>query len=226
MRAETSATSAVAALSVAVAAVGHTLVAGGPVPTSSLVPLTALAGACWLLGDHLAGRLRMSVAVLAGVQVVVHLTLGATPHHNATTGTTTTTATTATTATKSATSAALTQQPVGHTYGHQHGAAAGLASSPSAGQSGLADALTMTVAHLAALLVAVVVLARAHGWVARIRRILGRLVPELPAALVPVPTVGRLLTGVPGRAPVAQRWLPSNVSRRGPPALVAVTALS
>lgn len=226
MRAEASATSTVAALSVAMAAVGHTLVAGGPVPTSSLVPLIALTGACWLLGDHLAGRLRMSVAVLAGVQIIVHLMLGATPHHDATSAAGSTSGTPTTTS--ATTTAALTQQPVGHSHGHQHshGATAGPASSPSAGQSGLADALTMTVAHLGALLVAVVVLARAHGWVARIRRILGRLVPELPAGVVPVPSVGRLLTRIPGREPVAQRWLPSNVSRRGPPALAAVTASS
>jgi methionine-rich copper-binding protein CopC len=56
LRAGTSATSAVAALSVAVAMGGHLLVAGGPVPAATVPQLAALAGACWLLGEYLAGR--------------------------------------------------------------------------------------------------------------------------------------------------------------------------
>jgi hypothetical protein len=142
LRAGSSATSAVATLSVAVAMGGHVLVAGGPVPVAT-VPQPAIGSA-----------------------------------------------------TRAAT----------------HG--------------GMIDALTMTAAHLAALLIAVALLSRAHQWTQRIRRILARLLPQhLPAGLMLVPAAGRLVTAVPGRLPMAQRWLPSNVSRRGPPAF-ACTASS
>jgi len=49
LRAETSATSAVLTLSVAVAVAGHVLVSGGSVPLAVVPQLLALAGACWLL---------------------------------------------------------------------------------------------------------------------------------------------------------------------------------
>jgi hypothetical protein len=80
LRAESSATSAVLTLSVAVAMGGHWLVAGGSVPLAVLPQLAALAGACWLLGEFLAGRRLVSVAVLAAVQLFVHLALGTTRH--------------------------------------------------------------------------------------------------------------------------------------------------
>ncbi|MEV5966254.1 hypothetical protein AB0L70_31085 [Kribbella sp. NPDC051952] len=77
MPVESSTTSVVAALSVAVAVVGHVLVGGGTVPLGVLVPLAALAGVCWLLGEYLAGERLLTVLVLAGVQLFVHVTLDA-----------------------------------------------------------------------------------------------------------------------------------------------------
>ena len=76
MPVESSTTSVVAALSVAVAVVGHVLV-GGPVPYGVVVPLAALAGVCWLLGEYLAGERLLTALVLAGVQLFVHVTLDA-----------------------------------------------------------------------------------------------------------------------------------------------------
>jgi hypothetical protein len=85
MPVESSTTSVVAALSVAVAVVGHVLVGGGMVPLGVLVPLAALAGVCWLLGEYLAGERLLTALVLAGVQLFVHVTLDAAhpPMHQA-----------------------------------------------------------------------------------------------------------------------------------------------
>jgi hypothetical protein len=77
MPVESSATSVVAALSVAVAVVGHALVGGGPVPFGVVPPLAALAGVCWLLGEYLAGERLLTALVLAAVQLFVHVTLDA-----------------------------------------------------------------------------------------------------------------------------------------------------
>jgi hypothetical protein len=204
LRVESSATSAVVTLSVAVAMGGHLLVAGGSVPVAVLPQLAALGGACWLLGEFLAGRRLVSIAVLAAVQLFVHLALGSTPHN-----------------------AQAMEMPAGHSDMHDSMAMPmPMPASEPAGQGGITDALTMTASHLLALLTAVALLGRAHQWTQRIRRILARLVPELPDGLVPVPTVGHLPAVVPGRVPVAQRWLPSNVSRRGPPLIAALTASS
>ncbi|NIK56881.1 hypothetical protein [Kribbella shirazensis] len=75
-------TSAVAALSVAVAVFGHVLVGGGGVPLGVVPPLAALTGVCWLLGEYLAGERVLTAMVLAGVQLFVHVTLdSATMHH-------------------------------------------------------------------------------------------------------------------------------------------------
>ncbi|NUR97412.1 MAG: hypothetical protein HOV67_19420 [Kribbellaceae bacterium] len=75
-------TSVVAALSVAVAVLGHVLVGGGGVPLGVLPPLAALAVVCWLLGEYLAGERLLTGLVLAGVQLFVHVTLdSATMHH-------------------------------------------------------------------------------------------------------------------------------------------------
>jgi hypothetical protein len=183
---------------------GHWLVAGGSVPLAVLPQLAALAGACWLLGEFLAGRRLVSVAVLAAVQLFVHLALGST-HPNA----------------------QAMEMPAGHSHMDDSMAMPmAMPATEPAGHGGITDALTMTASHLLALLTAVALLGRAHQWMQRIRRILARLVPELPAGLVPVPTVGRLLAVVPGRVPVAQRRLPSNVSRRGPPLVAVPTASS
>ncbi|HEY0693527.1 MAG TPA: hypothetical protein VGD71_31365 [Kribbella sp.] len=200
MRDETSATSALVTLSVAVAMGGHWLVAGGSVPLAVLPQLAALAGACCLLGEFLAGRRVLSVAVLAAVQLFVHVALDSSDHN-----------------------AQAMEMPAGHS--HMHDSMAMQMPMPTR-QGGITDALSMTASHLLALLTAVALLGRAHQWTQRIRRILARLVPELPAGLVPVPTVGRLLAVVQGGVPVAQRWLPSNVSRRGPPLTAVLTASS
>src|SRR5215207_6220937 len=64
---------------------GHLLVAGGPVPVATVPQLAALAAACWLLGDYLAGRPWFSVVFLAAVQLVVHVLL-VTGHHTAVMG--------------------------------------------------------------------------------------------------------------------------------------------
>lgn len=77
MRAEAGTTSAVAALSVVVAAVGHVLAGGGPVPLALVAPLLGLMGVCWLLGEYLADEPALVVLVLAGVQLFVHVTLDA-----------------------------------------------------------------------------------------------------------------------------------------------------
>ncbi|MEU4290115.1 hypothetical protein AB0E63_17990 [Kribbella sp. NPDC026596] len=84
MPVESSATSVVAALSVAVAAVGHALVGGSAVPFGVVPPFAALAGVCWLLGEYLAGERFLTALVLAGVQLFVHVTLDAThpPMHH------------------------------------------------------------------------------------------------------------------------------------------------
>ncbi|WP_433008917.1 hypothetical protein [Kribbella sp. CA-294648] len=74
MRAETSATSAITALSVAVAAVGHAL-AGGSVSLAVLPQLVVLAAIGWSLGEHLTGRRILSITTLATLQLTAHLTL-------------------------------------------------------------------------------------------------------------------------------------------------------
>ena len=85
MPTESRTTSVVAALSVAVAVVGHVLVGGGGVPLGVVPPLAALGGVCWLLGEYLAGERVLTAMVLAGVQLFVHVTLdSATMHHGMT----------------------------------------------------------------------------------------------------------------------------------------------
>jgi hypothetical protein len=194
----------VVAVSVAVALGGHWLVAGGSVPLAVLPQLAALAGVCWLLGEFLAGRRLVSVAVLAAVQLFVHFALGSGRHD-----------------------ARAMEVPAGHSDVHDSmSMSMSMPAVGSAGLGGVTDALMMTASHLLALLIAVVLLGRAHRWVQRIRWMLARLVPELPVGLVPVPTVGRLLAVVPGRVPVVRRWLPWNVSGRGPPLIAVLTASS
>ncbi|MFC5265862.1 hypothetical protein ACFPJ1_27430 [Kribbella qitaiheensis] len=207
MRAETSATSAVVTLSVAVAAVGHVLISDGSIPLAVVPRLVALAAACWLLGDYLAGSRWLSVAVLAGIQLIVHVTLDAA--HPA---------------------AAPAAMPTGHSHTHDMpGMAMPMpeATSPPPMHDGVAGALTMTAAHLLVLLAGVVLIGRAHQWASRVLRVLARLVPQLPAAVVlVVPTLARGLTGVPDVPQLRQRWLTSNVSRRGPPAVALLIASS
>ena len=209
MRAETSATSAVVTLSVAVAAVGHVLVSDGSIPLAVVPRLLALAAAGWLLGEYLAGRRWLSVAVLAGIQLIVHVTLAAA--HPA---------------------AAPAAMPTGHSHTHDMpGMAMSMpmpeATSPPAMHVGVTGALTMTAAHLLVLLAGVLLIGRAHQWASRVLRVLARLVPQLPAAVVlVVPALARGLTGLPDVPRLGQRWLTSNVSRRGPPAMALLTASS
>ncbi|MER7247969.1 hypothetical protein [Kribbella sp. NPDC000426] len=82
MPTESRTTSVVAALSVAVAVVGHVLVGGGGVPLGVVPPLAALAGACWLLGEYLAGERLLTALVLAAVQLFVHVTLDSATMHD------------------------------------------------------------------------------------------------------------------------------------------------
>lgn len=204
MRAETSATSAVVTLSVAVAVIGHVLVGGGSVALAVVPQLIALAGACWLLGEYVAGRRWSSVAVLAGVQLFVHLTLDSAHQEPA----------------------AAMEVPAGHS--HAHGMTMPMATEmpDQSMHQGFTGSLTMAAAHLLVLLAGVVLIGRTHQWVQRVLRILARLVPQLPAALTPVPPVGRPQSAVPEGPHLTQRWLTSNVSRRGPPAVRVLTAPS
>ncbi|RZU19072.1 hypothetical protein EV645_1278 [Kribbella rubisoli] len=82
MPTESRTTSVVAALSVAVAVVGHVLVGGGGVPLGVVPPLAALAGVCWLLGEYLAGERLLTALVLAAVQLFVHVTLDSASMHD------------------------------------------------------------------------------------------------------------------------------------------------
>jgi hypothetical protein len=198
LRAETSAPSAVGTLSVAVAVAGHVLVSGGSVPLVLAPQLLALAGACWLLGEFLAGRRALSIAVLAGVQLVVHLSLDSV--HRA--------------------PAAATDMPTGHSQMPDMPMPMPMPTEPPM-HMGFSGALTMAAAHLLVLLAGVVLIGRAHDWAARVLRILARLVPEFPAGLIVVPAVGRVLSAVPVLPHRTRRWLTSNVSRRGPPAVRA-----
>ena len=203
LRAETNATSAVVTLSVAVAVIGHVL-AGGAVALSVVPELVALAAACWLIGEHLAGRRLLSVAVLAGVQLAVHLTLDAT-HQSA--------------------------APAVMDHSHAHGMSMAMpmpmaTEQPSQVHEGLSGALTMTAAHLFVLLLGVVLIDHTNQWAQRVLRILARLVPQLPAAVIPVPAVARAVSGVPEHPHLTQRWLTSSVSRRGPPAVRVLTTSS
>lgn len=187
MRTETSATSAVVTLSVAVAVAGHVLVSGGSVPLAVVPSLLALAGACWLLGEFLAEERSLAIAVLAAVQLLVHLRLMA---------------------------------PMQVVHVHEM-------PMPTAQPANaiITGAVAMAAVHLAALLTGVTVIGRAHGWASRVLRVLARLVPELPAGLIVVPAIRRLLTVVP-EPRRTQRWLNSNGSRRGPPAGLVLSTSS
>ncbi|MFK4087002.1 hypothetical protein ACI2LF_23035 [Kribbella sp. NPDC020789] len=82
MRAEAGTTSVVAALSVVVAAAGHALAGGGPIPAEVVAPLLGLMGVCWLLGEYLADEPVLVAVVLAVVQLFVHVTLDAAHPHS------------------------------------------------------------------------------------------------------------------------------------------------
>ena len=91
---------------------------------------------------------------------------------------------------------------------------------------GMGGSLFMTAAHLVGLLAGVLLISRTHHWAQRVVRILARLVPQLPGAPFPVRRYAAVLHAVPARPRLLRRWLTSNVSRRGPPVLRVITALS
>ena len=229
MRAETSATSAITALSVAVAALGHAL-AGGAVSLTVLPQLLVLAALGWTLGEHLSNRRLLSLTTLATLQLTTHLTLDATHPAISTTAPPTaddTALSHAATATEHSAvghAAVMDHAAMGHgavegmagTAGAQHG---GTAAGGAAGgmHDGFAGALTMSAAHLLVLLAGVVLVGSAHRWVQRVAGILARLVPHLPEPAVAIPGVRAALLGVPEQPRLTQRWLTSSVSRRGPP---------
>lgn len=204
MRAETSATSAVATLSVAVAVAGHVL-AGGSASLAVVPQLIAIAAVCWLVGEFVAGRRLLSIVLLAGVQLVVHLSLD------------------------SAHPKASTPMPTSQMHdiaGHDHTHAMPMPQATDTVHTGLTDAITMTAAHLLVLLASVALIGGTHRWVQRVLRILARLVPQLPAPAVAIPTMGTPAAAVPEQPHLTERWLTSNVSRRGPPQYRALLALS
>jgi hypothetical protein len=87
---------------------------------------------------------------------------------------------------------------------------------------GPAGSLTMATAHLIVLLVGIGLVDRAHQWVSRVRRIVARLVPALPAPIVAIP-VSPSVPRAPELTPSYwQHRYTSSVSRRGPPAGRAV----
>lgn len=90
---------------------------------------------------------------------------------------------------------------------------------------GIGGSLVMTAAHLTVLLAGVVAITGAHRWVRRVLRIVARLLPRLPI-LTPVRRYAAVLLAVPPSPRLVQRWLTSNVSRRGPPVLPAIPAMS
>lgn len=232
MRSETSATSAVATLSVAVAVAGHVL-AGGSASLTAVPQLLALAAVAWSVGEHLTGRRWLSLGALAFIQLAAHLTLDA--GHRATP---------ARPASDQAASAAVDHAAMGHSSLHEmagmampdmampagagSGHLAGVdGSQPGAAalHSGVGDALTMSAAHLLVLLVGVGLVTQTNRWVQRVVGLMARLVPQAPAAAVAVPVLRSALPGVPERPQFTQRWFTSSVSRRGPPEYGVLTAL-
>jgi hypothetical protein len=198
LRAETSATPAIATLSVAVAAAGHVL-AGGSASLAVAPQLLALAAIAWSLGEHLSGRRWWSVGLLATLQLTTHLTLEA-GHRTV----------------APAVAAPMDHATMSHSSMHDM-AGMSMPEPIPAAHNGLTDALTMSAAHLLVLLLGVALVTQAHRWVHRVAGILGRLVLRLPAAPVGLPGVRAVLGGVPEVPRLAQRWLVSGMSRRGPP---------
>ncbi|GAB2596952.1 hypothetical protein [Kribbella endophytica] len=83
---------------------------------------------------------------------------------------------------------------------------------------GAAGSLTMATAHLVVLLVGIGLVDRTHQWVSRVRRIVARLVPALPAPIVAIAASHNALRATPATPSYGHSRLTSNVSRRGPPA--------
>lgn len=160
----------------------------------AVVPqLVALAAAGWLVGEYLAGHRWLSVIVLAAIQLFVHVTLDATKHP----------------------APVAAPMPMDHSSMHDHmpgmtmPAATETAAAPM--HASVTDALTMTAAHLVVLLAGVVLIGSTHRWAQRVLRILARLVPQLPAAVIPLPAVRAALPGVPERPRFIQQ--PAHLER-------------
>jgi hypothetical protein len=157
LRAETSATPAIATLSVAVAAVGHVL-AGGSASLQSLPQLLALAAIAWSVGEHVAGRRWRSISLLATLQLITHLTLEL-PHRAPSSIATAAAASAASSADRAAVDQiAMDHAAMGHgamAFGHSSmHAMAGMAmpatdASAGGGSGSLADAASGSVAHAA-----------------------------------------------------------------------------
>lgn len=191
LRAESCTTSVVATLSVAVAVVGHVLAEGSA--SLAVVPqLLTIAAVCWLVGEFVAGRRLLSIGLLAGAQLLVHLTLDSTH-------------------------AAPTSASQSSMHGHHHAPGMTMPQPAAPVHPGLTDALTMTAAHLLVLLASVALIGGTHRWVQRVLRVLARLVPQLPAPAAAIPMADVPLAVVPEQPRRAERWLTSSVSRRGPP---------
>jgi hypothetical protein len=81
---------------------------------------------------------------------------------------------------------------------------------------GAAGSLTMATAHLVVLLVGIGLVDRTHQWISRVRRIVARLVPALPAPIVAITTSNapRAIRTAPS---YRQHLLTASMSRRGPP---------
>lgn len=90
---------------------------------------------------------------------------------------------------------------------------------------GIGGSLVMTAAHLTVLLAGVLAITGAHRWVHRVLRIFARLLPQLPI-LTPVRRYAAVLLAVPRSPRPVQRWLTSNVSRRGPPVIRTIPVMS
>jgi hypothetical protein len=184
-------TAAVAVLSVLASAAGHALVAGHPVPSSVLPRLGLLASLCFLFATQ---RLPtpVLVAALSLVQVGVHVVL--TTAHPVTVAT----------------------QPMNHAHDHMAPMEnmhqkAGSAVSPHADHD-----LPMLAVHLGAMLGTLALLHAAARWWEQLVSALGRALPRW--ARIVIVRLARPLAYAAVPTPYPQRWLPSTVRRRGPPA--------
>ena len=181
-------TAAVAVLSVLASAAGHAFVSGHPVPSSVLPRLGLLASLCFLLATQ---RLRtpVLVAALSLIQVGVHVVL-TTAHSTA---------------------------PV--SMDHQHMASmdgmAALEPHQMPAPSREAD-LPMLAMHLGAMFGTLALLHTAARWWEQLVGALGRVLPRFGRIVIVRPA--RPLAYAVAPTPQPQRWLPSSVRGRGPPA--------
>jgi hypothetical protein len=182
-------TAAVAVLSVLASAAGHAFVVGHPVPSSVLPRLGLLASLCFLFATQ-SLRTPVLVAALSLVQVGVHLVLTAHP--------------------------AAAAQPMNHAQ-HQMPPMEHMHQMAAPGVAPHADHdLPMLATHLGAMLGTLALLHAAARWWEQLVSALGRVLPRWARIVVP-PARRPAYVVVP--TPRPQRWLPSTVRRRGPPAI-------